>query len=138
MSSLLSMKQIKLDPFTLFFCAHTLLWAWTVALRTTLRTSYVWLHFHDGNCSWLQWLIGFVVFMLQRPSVTTRAKVLPWHKVGGRVLLFMALCAAETGLMEKSGFLGRKPHERETNLINFTGLAILLFGVFVNLSVGFS
>ena len=88
----------------------------------------------------LQWLFGFVVFMLQGASATTRAKVLPWHKVGGRALLFMAVCAAETGLMEKSSFLTNLKllHERESNLINFTGLAILLFGVFVNFSVGFS
>ncbi|KAG4906259.1 hypothetical protein JHK85_055699 [Glycine max] len=88
----------------------------------------------------LQWLFGFVVFMLQGASVNTRAKVLPWHKVGGRALLFMAVCAAETGLMEKSCFLTNLKllHGRESNLINFTGLAILLFGVFVNFSVGFS
>jgi len=92
-----------------------------------------------GDC--LQWVIGFVVFMLQAASGTTRAKVLPWHKVGGRALLFMAVCAAETGLMEKTSFLSSlgmlKPYHRESNLINFTGLAILLFGVFVNISVGF-
>ncbi|KAK7308615.1 hypothetical protein VNO77_42234 [Canavalia gladiata] len=85
----------------------------------------------------LQWVFGFVVFMLQAASPSTRASVLPWHKVFGRALLFMAVCAAETGLMEKFTFLKRKAHERESNLINFTGLAILLFGVFVNTCVGF-
>lgn len=64
--------------------------------------------------------------------------MLPWHRAGGRVLLFMAICAAETGLMEKAGFLklNLKPYDRETNLVNFLGLTILLFGVFVNMSVG--
>jgi len=89
----------------------------------------------------LQWVFGLVVFMLQAASASTRAKVLPWHKVGGRALMFMAVCAAETGLMEKTSFLTSKgllkPHHRESNLINFTGLAILLFGVFVNFSIGF-
>ncbi|KAL9324864.1 hypothetical protein ACSQ67_005509 [Phaseolus vulgaris] len=88
----------------------------------------------------LQWVFGLVVFMLQAASVSTREKVLPWHKVCGRALLFMAVCAAETGLMEKSSFLSSlgmlKPHQRQSNLINFTGLAILFFGVFVNFSVG--
>lgn len=65
----------------------------------------------------------------------TRARVVPLHRASGRALLFMAICAAETGLMEKIGFLGLKPYQRETNLVNFTGLAILLFGVFVNFSV---
>ncbi|RDX87858.1 putative transmembrane ascorbate ferrireductase 3, partial [Mucuna pruriens] len=85
----------------------------------------------------LQWVFGFVMFMLQGGSERTRAKVLPWHKVVGRVLLFMAVCAAETGLVEKTSFLQLKPHQRESQLVNFTGLAILLFGIFVNLSVGF-
>ncbi|XP_027362721.1 probable transmembrane ascorbate ferrireductase 3 [Abrus precatorius] len=85
----------------------------------------------------LQWVFGFVFFMLQGGSPATRARVLPWHKVFGKALLFMAVCAAETGLMEKALFLKLKPHENETRLVNFTGLSILLFGVFVNFSIGF-
>ncbi|KAK7310141.1 hypothetical protein RJT34_07443 [Clitoria ternatea] len=85
----------------------------------------------------LQWIFGFFMFMLRGGSDGTRARALEWHKVGGRALLFMAVCAAETGLMEKSSFIGLKPHQKESHVINFTGLAILLFGVFVNMSVGF-
>lgn len=84
----------------------------------------------------MQWLFGFVTFLVPGAQGPTRARVLPWHRAGGRVLLFMAICAAETGLMEKSGFLNLKPYQRETNLVNFLGLTILLFGVFVNMSVG--
>ncbi|MED6120040.1 hypothetical protein PIB30_017290 [Stylosanthes scabra] len=87
----------------------------------------------------LQWLIGFVTFMFPSAADRTRVRVVPWHVAGGRALLFMAVCAAETGLMEKYGFLRAKsnlqPHQRESHLINFTGLAILLFAVFVDLSV---
>ncbi|KAJ1387831.1 Cytochrome b561/ferric reductase transmembrane [Sesbania bispinosa] len=85
----------------------------------------------------LQWIFGLITFMVPGAQGPTRARVLPWHKAGGRALLFMAICDAETGLMEKSNFLGLKPYQRETHLVNFTGLAILLFGVFVNFSVGF-
>ncbi|XP_004514369.1 probable transmembrane ascorbate ferrireductase 3 [Cicer arietinum] len=85
----------------------------------------------------LQWLFGFIVFVFPGAQDATRRKVRPWHKASGRVLLLMAICAAETGLMEKSGFLNLKPYQRETNLVNFTGLTILLFGVFVNMSVDF-
>ncbi|XP_057443251.1 probable transmembrane ascorbate ferrireductase 3 [Lotus japonicus] len=84
----------------------------------------------------LQWLFGFVTFMLPGAQGPTRATMLPWHKAGGRALLFMAVCAAETGLMEKSRFIGLKPYQTEINLVNFTGLAILLFGVSVNIVVG--
>ncbi|KAK7407713.1 hypothetical protein VNO78_09741 [Psophocarpus tetragonolobus] len=86
----------------------------------------------------LQWVFGFVMFMLQAASAGTRASMLPWHKGFGRALLFMAVCAALTGLMEKSTFLTNSgklnPHDRQSKLINFTGLAILLFGVFVNMT----
>ncbi|KAK2399678.1 putative transmembrane ascorbate ferrireductase [Trifolium repens] len=84
----------------------------------------------------LQWLFGLITFMFPGAQPPTRARMLPWHRASGRVLLFMAICAAETGLMEKAGFLDLKPYHRETNLVNFTGLSILLFGVFVNMSVG--
>jgi len=60
----------------------------------------------------------------------------PWHVAGGRALFFMAICAALTGLMEKYTMLKPALHQRESHLINFTGLAILLFGVFVDMAVG--
>jgi len=83
----------------------------------------------------LQWLIGFVSFMFPKASGRTRSRISPLHAMGGRALLYMAVCAALTGLMEKATFLGLQPHQRETRLINFTGLSILLFGVFVELSL---
>ncbi|KAA8532425.1 hypothetical protein F0562_032458 [Nyssa sinensis] len=82
----------------------------------------------------LQWLFGFVLFMFPKGSASTRASALPWHVCGGRALLYMAICAAETGLMEKVTFLGLN-HGRELLLINFTGLAVLLFGLSVDLSI---
>ncbi|TKY59781.1 transmembrane ascorbate ferrireductase 3 [Spatholobus suberectus] len=82
----------------------------------------------------LQWLFG-LMFMLQG-SAQSRAAIAPWHIAGGRALFFMAICAALTGLMERYTMLKLLPHQRESHLINFTGLAILLFGVFVDMSVG--
>lgn len=82
----------------------------------------------------LQWLFGFITFMFPRSSMDRRARALPWHISGGRALLYMAICAAETGLMEKVTFLELQ-HSRETRLVNFLGLAILLFGITVDLSV---
>ena len=83
----------------------------------------------------LQWVFGFFTFMFPRASVPTRNKFLPWHLCGGRALLYMAICAALTGLLEKSTFLQLSPHQHESRLLNFTGLAILFFGIFVDLSV---
>ncbi|GAA0145961.1 hypothetical protein Leryth_013164 [Lithospermum erythrorhizon] len=83
----------------------------------------------------LQFLYGFSMFMLPRTSMETRARSLVWHVSGGRALLYMAICAAETGLMQKVTFL-RLPYENEHHLVNFLALAILLFGVSVDISVG--
>ncbi|XP_004298488.1 PREDICTED: probable transmembrane ascorbate ferrireductase 3 [Fragaria vesca subsp. vesca] len=85
----------------------------------------------------LQWLIGFATFLFPRASEQSRAQIAPWHMSLGRVLLYLSICAALTGLMEKSTFLrtGGQISERELHLINFTALSILLFGIFVDLSV---
>ncbi|CAN6727920.1 unnamed protein product [Malus baccata var. baccata] len=86
----------------------------------------------------LQWLFGAATFLFSRGmSESSRLRIVPWHMSMGRALLYLSICAALTGLMEKftflriSNVLGR----RESHLINFTGLAILLFGIFVDLSV---
>lgn len=68
-------------------------------------------------------------------SRQSRAALAPWHIAGGRALFYMAICAALTGLMERYTFLKLLPHQRESRLINLTGLAILLFGVFVDMTV---
>ncbi|KAI4357453.1 hypothetical protein L6164_001401 [Bauhinia variegata] len=83
----------------------------------------------------LQWLFGFLTFFVSSSSDSTRIRMAPWHIAGGRALLYMAICAALTGLMEKFHFLKLGPEQNETRLINFTGLSILLFGVFVDISV---
>ncbi|KAF5748050.1 transmembrane ascorbate ferrireductase 3 [Tripterygium wilfordii] len=83
----------------------------------------------------LQWMFGLATFMAPGSSMESRARMLPWHICGGRALLYMATCAALTGMMEKYGFLDLGPDSRESRLMNFTALFILLFGVFVDLSV---
>ncbi|KAL8120666.1 putative transmembrane ascorbate ferrireductase 3 [Apium graveolens] len=83
----------------------------------------------------LQWLFGFSVFLFPQASTAyTRAQTLPWHINGGRALLYMAICAAETGLMQKSTFLQLKDG-RESHLVNILGVLILLFGITVDISV---
>ncbi|KAJ8760990.1 hypothetical protein K2173_022028 [Erythroxylum novogranatense] len=82
----------------------------------------------------LQWLFGLLTFMNPQTSQPTRATMLPWHICGGRALMYMAVCAALTGLMEKFTFQNLHGHN-ESRLINFIGLSILLFGISVDLSV---
>ncbi|KVH88780.1 cytochrome b561, eukaryote [Cynara cardunculus var. scolymus] len=76
----------------------------------------------------LQWLFGFSLFVFPKASAVTRARLSPWHVFGGRTLLYMAICAAETGLMQKFTFM-QLTNNRESYLINFLALAILLFGI---------
>lgn len=82
----------------------------------------------------MQWLFGLSVFLFPNTTANTRARAMPWHICGGRALLYMAICTAETGLMQKATFLELK-NNRESYLINFLALAILLFGITVDLSV---
>lgn len=81
-----------------------------------------------------QWLLGLIVFLPPGGSVEMKTRVAPLHVSCGRALLFMAICTALTGLMEKSTFLELK-HHNEARVINFLGLMILLFGIAVDLSV---
>ncbi|KAL8258036.1 hypothetical protein R6Q59_030077 [Mikania micrantha] len=82
----------------------------------------------------LQWLFGFSLFVFPRASVVTRTRLSHWHVLGGRVLLYMAICTALTGLMQKFTFM-QLTNNRESYLINFLALSILLFGITVDLSV---
>ncbi|KAI4313657.1 hypothetical protein L6164_026616 [Bauhinia variegata] len=84
----------------------------------------------------LQWLFGFFTFFASNSMDSTRRMIAPWHISGGRALLYMAICTALTGLIEKYQFLGLRAYQGESYLVNFLGLSILLFGIFVDLSVG--
>ncbi|XP_068658493.1 probable transmembrane ascorbate ferrireductase 3 [Aristolochia californica] len=81
----------------------------------------------------LQWLIGFVTFWYPTAAQGTRERVAPWHVFLGVLIFLMAVCSAETGLVEKSAFL-QLSQGPEARVINFTGLFILFYGVAVGLS----
>ncbi|KAJ4710146.1 transmembrane ascorbate ferrireductase 1-like [Melia azedarach] len=81
----------------------------------------------------LQLLLGLSASIVRRSTSTeARARMVPWQVNGGRALLYMAVSAALTGFTEKSADL---KHHFEARLINFTALSILLFGIFVDLTV---
>ncbi|XP_071708922.1 transmembrane ascorbate ferrireductase 1-like [Rutidosis leptorrhynchoides] len=82
----------------------------------------------------LQLLFGIVTFLFPGAESATRAKFAPWHIFFGVVIFLMAIVAAETGLTEKFFFLKLKQGQ-EALVVNFIGLLILLFGIFVGLTV---
>ncbi|XP_021909988.1 probable transmembrane ascorbate ferrireductase 3 [Carica papaya] len=84
----------------------------------------------------LQWLFGLWTFMVGRMEARRRAIMLPWHVCGGKGLFMMGICAALTGLMERQTILaGGTSSQSEFRLINFLGLSILIFAIFVDLTV---
>lgn len=79
-----------------------------------------------------QWLFGFLFFWFPKAPSLTRDMAAPVHVTAGIGIFFMTICTAETGLMEKS----IAPNSiSESQVINFTGLFILLFGVAVTVTV---
>lgn len=73
--------------------------------------------------------MGFVYFLFPGAVMTMRADYAPWHILLGIVIFLMAICTAETGLARFIfPFHG---YPSEAFVVNFTGLAILMFGVAV-------
>lgn len=99
-----------------------------------MTSLHSWIGMGTICCYCLQWLFGFSVFWLPSASQSSRASAMPWHISGGRAVLYMAICAALTGLMQKAMFqsLG---WSRELRLINFIGVFIILFGITVDFSI---
>ncbi|CAM8999065.1 unnamed protein product [Rhodiola kirilowii] len=85
----------------------------------------------------LQFFFGLATFLFPGARPEMRERMRPFHATFGRVLLYMAICTAETGLMQKATFLQLESNH-ENSLINFTAIAVLLFGIFVDLSVSLS
>nr|XP_043625854.1 probable ascorbate-specific transmembrane electron transporter 1 [Erigeron canadensis] len=81
----------------------------------------------------LQFLLGFVTFLFPGAQPAARAKFAPWHVFFGVVIFFMAIVTAETGLSEKFIFQNLQ-HGQEALMVNFIGILILLFGIFVGLT----
>ncbi|XP_006651753.2 probable transmembrane ascorbate ferrireductase 3 [Oryza brachyantha] len=80
----------------------------------------------------LQWLFGFFAFWLPGAHERARAAAAPAHVAGGLAILVLAVCAAETGLVQKSAAAASAG---EGKLINATGVFILLYGVAVATAV---
>jgi cytochrome b-561 len=80
-----------------------------------------------------QWPVAFVYFVFPGAVMTMRADYAPWHIFFGLAIFLMAICTAETGLAK---FVSASiAYPTEVFVINFTGIAILMFGVVVILSV---
>ncbi|KAK1425480.1 hypothetical protein QVD17_20832 [Tagetes erecta] len=97
-------------------------------------TLHSWIGLATISLFCLQWLLGFVTFLFPGAKSATRARFAPWHIFSGVVIFFMAIAAAETGLMEVFMF-HKLERGQEALVVNFIGLLILTFGVCVGLVV---
>ncbi|XP_044491838.1 probable ascorbate-specific transmembrane electron transporter 1 [Mangifera indica] len=82
----------------------------------------------------LQWLLGFFSYVFPRAETSSRASFLPWHVFFGLAIFILAICAAETGLLEKFLFLGLF-RSQEALIVNFIGILLILFAISVGLTV---
>ncbi|XP_066375499.1 probable ascorbate-specific transmembrane electron transporter 1 isoform X2 [Miscanthus floridulus] len=98
-----------------------------------IRSLHSWLGIATISLYALQWLVAFVYFVFPGAVMTMRADYAPWHIFFGLAIFLMAICTAETGLAK---FVSASiVYPSEVFVINFTGIAILMFGVVVILAV---
>ncbi|KAL5217159.1 hypothetical protein ABZP36_017843 [Zizania latifolia] len=102
------------------------------AVAPDLVTLHSWLGILAIALFGLQWLFGFVAFWLPGTHERTRAAAAPVHVAGGLAIFMLAVCAAQTGLVQKSAAAATSG---EGKLINVTGIFILLYGVAVATAV---
>ncbi|KAJ1293879.1 hypothetical protein BS78_01G103100 [Paspalum vaginatum] len=98
------------------------------AVAPDLMSLHSWLGITAIALFGLQWLFGFVTFWLPGAHDRTRAAAAPAHVMAGLAIFLLALCAAQTGLVQKSAAAASAG---EMKLINVTGIFILLYGVAV-------
>uniref|UniRef100_A0A0E0M547 Cytochrome b561 domain-containing protein n=1 Tax=Oryza punctata TaxID=4537 RepID=A0A0E0M547_ORYPU len=94
-----------------------------------IRSLHAWLGITTAALYALQWLVAFVYFVFPGAVMTMRAEYVPWHILLGIVIFLMAVCTAETGLARFIFPFNGYPSE--AFVVNFAGLAILMFGVAV-------
>ncbi|XP_017699602.2 transmembrane ascorbate ferrireductase 1-like [Phoenix dactylifera] len=99
-----------------------------------MRTLHTWLGMGTICLYAFQWFIAFFSFIFPGTTYKMRANMKPWHAFFGAVIFLMAICSAETGLVERFNLVIVK-FGSEALLIDFIGITILLFGIFTILSV---
>ncbi|TXG57116.1 hypothetical protein EZV62_018429 [Acer yangbiense] len=125
--------QLSASPVTvlahlLFIAVTTLVLVWLLDKREGLAFK------SDNKFKIFNWILGFFSYVFPGAEMGTRASYLPWHTFLGIVILFLAICTAEMGLLQKFLQLGLFRNQ-EALIVNFTGLLILLFGISVGLTV---
>ncbi|KAH6829906.1 hypothetical protein C2S53_012589 [Perilla frutescens var. hirtella] len=102
-----------------------------------MYTLHSWLGIATISLFALHWLFSFFTFWYPGAQQSTKARLAPWHGVVGSIIFLMSILSAETGLIEKFIFLGLTRNQ-EALILNFTGVFIILFAVYVCFTVALS
>merc|ERR1711994_379932 len=79
-----------------------------------------------------QWALGFAAFLFPKFSPEIRALILPFHQYFGSAILALAVAAACMGHLEKmiwSNMAGYVAKDTEAQIVNTTGLFLVLFAM---------
>ncbi|XP_028783256.1 probable ascorbate-specific transmembrane electron transporter 1 [Neltuma alba] len=83
-------------------------------------------------CSFV--LVGVLHIFFPGAEMSRRASMKPWHRLMGMVIFLLAVCTAETGLVQRFQYL-KLGRSQEGLVLNFSALLLFLFAVTVGLSV---
>ncbi|XP_061366856.1 probable ascorbate-specific transmembrane electron transporter 1 [Gastrolobium bilobum] len=99
-----------------------------------MYTLHSWLGISAICLFGLQYILAFFAYFFPGAEMSARAMILPWHRFIGMVIFLLAVGTAESGLVEYFNSIGLFRNQ-EALIVNFTGLLLFLFAVFVSLSV---
>ncbi|KER30595.1 hypothetical protein T265_02951 [Opisthorchis viverrini] len=87
----------------------------------------------------LQWVIGFVFFLIPQTPIPLRSIYLPFHTIFGPIIYGLIILVCLTGITEVQLFFGNYQNLHDHAMIgNFLGLFIVLFGALVFFLVTYS
>ncbi|CAF0790740.1 unnamed protein product [Adineta steineri] len=103
--------------------------------RPHFQSFHSWLGLTTVALFVLQWICGFVSFLVPQLSLNIRQAYMPSHRLWGKIIFLSATVAILTGLSEHgygSSFFTAGDAERKRRLIlNFFGVFTSLFSLFV-------
>ncbi|KAK7348980.1 hypothetical protein VNO80_23784 [Phaseolus coccineus] len=99
-----------------------------------MYTLHSWLGMSAICLFGLQYIMGFFSYFFPGAEMSTRASLLPWHRFLGMAIFLLAVCTAETGLVQYFQFL-HLFRSQEALIVNSTALLLFLYAFFVTLSV---
>merc|ERR1711973_23246 len=100
--------------------------------KPNMYTLHSWIGLLAALLFGCQWALGFAAFLFPKFSPEIRALILPFHQYFGSAILALAVAAACMGHLEKmiwSNMAGYVAKDAEAQIVNTTGLFLVLFAM---------